>query len=334
MTLQPIGDLARMFVSRRQLTEVQAEVARRAAEVTTGLVADRGTQLKGDQTVAAALARDLDMASAFLRNAASLATSATALQMTLQTVDALAGEVSLRLLSPAVDRDGPITDVLAAQAREAFKGAVAALNTRVGGQTLLAGTATDGPATVDAETLLGLATAAATGQQSAADIAAAITAWFDDPAGFSTQAYLGGPARPAAPLAQGESAELPQTANEPVLRRTLAGLAIAALSTDLAGGGPSQVAAGLQRRAGEILIAGASDRTIMMADIGLAEERIAVAASRLQAETSALQRAQSDLLSADPYEAATQLSARQSQLETIYAVTARLSRLSLVEFLR
>jgi flagellar hook-associated protein 3 FlgL len=274
------------------------------------------------------------MASAFLRNAASLATSATALQMTLQTVDALAGEVSLRLLSPAVDRDGPITDVLAAQAREAFKGAVAALNTRVGGQTLLAGTATDGPATVDAETLLGLATAAATGQQSAADIAAAITAWFDDPAGFSTQAYLGGPARPAAPLAQGESAELPQTANEPVLRRTLAGLAIAALSTDLAGGGPSQVAAGLQRRAGEILIAGASDRTIMMADIGLAEERIAVAASRLQAETSALQRAQSDLLSADPYEAATQLSARQSQLETIYAVTARLSRLSLVEFLR
>jgi flagellar hook-associated protein 3 FlgL len=334
MTLQPIGDLARTFVSRRQLTEVQADMARRATEVTTGLVADRGAHLKGDLTVAAAVARDLEMATAFSRNADTLATTASALQSALQTVDALSADVSLRLLSPAADRDGPTTDILAAQAREAFEGAVAALNIRAGGQTLLAGTATDSPATVDAETLLGLATAAAAGQQTAADIATAIAAWFDDPAGFTAQAYLGGPARPAAPLAQGETAALPQTANDPALRRTLAGLAIAALSTDLALGGPSQVAANLQRRAGEMLIAGATDRIIMMADIGIAEERIAAVATRLQAETSALERAQSDLLSADPYDAATQLSARQSQLESIYAVTARLSRLSLVEFLR
>jgi flagellar hook-associated protein 3 FlgL len=36
----------------------------------------------------------------------------------------------------------------------------------------------------------------------------------------------------------------------------------------------------------------------------------------------------------DPYEAATKLEAAQSQLEALYTVTARLSRLNLVDFLR
>lgn len=334
MTLQPVGDLARMFVARRQMTEAQAEVTRRANEMTTGLVADRGAHLKGDQTVAAALAHDLAIVEALSRNAAALATTAGAMQSALQSLDALASDVGLRMLSPAADRDGPLTGTLAGQARQAFAGAVAALNTRAGGQTLFAGTATDGPATVDAETLLSLSSAAAAGQQTAADIAAAILAWFDDPAGFSAQGYLGGLSRPPAPLAPGETADLAPTAVDPAVRRTLAGLAIAALSVELAAGGPSEVASGLQREAGGILTAGGTERTAVMADLGLVEERISVAATRLGAERSAMARAQSDLLSADPYEAATQLSSRQSQLETIYAVTARLSRLSLVEFLR
>jgi flagellar hook-associated protein 3 FlgL len=334
MTLQPIGDLARMFVARRQMTEVQAGVTRAANEVTTGLVADRGAHLKGDQTVAAALSRDLAMVAALSRNAAGLATAAGALQTALQGVDDLAGDMSLGLLSPAADRDGPTTGTLAVQARQAFEGAVGLLNTQAGGQTLLAGTATDGPATVDAGSLLGLATAAAAGQQTAADIAAAIVAWFDDPAGFAAQGYRGGPPRPPVPLAPGETASLPQTAADPALRRTLAGLAIAALSVDLAAGGPSQVASGLQRAAGQILIAGGNDRTAGMAALGVTEERIAIVAARLDAEQSAMARAQSDLLAADPYEAATRLSSSQTQLETIYAVTGRLARLTLVEFLR
>jgi flagellar hook-associated protein 3 FlgL len=334
MTLQPIGDLARMFVARRQMTEAQAEVTRASNEVTTGLVQDRGAHLRGDQTVAAALSRDLAMVAALSRNAAALATTAGAMQSTLQGLDDLALDVSLRLLSPAADRDGPTTDNLAQQAREAFQGAVGLLNTRAGGQSLLAGTATDGPATVDAGTLLGLATAAAAGQQTAADIATAIVDWFDDPAGFAAQGYLGGPPRPAVPLAPGETAALPQTAADPALRRTLAGLAIAALSVDLAAGGPSQVASGLQRQAGQILFANGTDRTSLMAGLGTSEERIAAVATRLGAEQSAMARAQSDLLSADPFDAATQLSARQTQLETIYAVTGRLSRLTLVEYLR
>lgn len=334
MTPQPIGDLARIFVSRRQMTEVQSEVTRSAMEVTTGLIQDRAAHLKGDYTVAAALSRDLEMLGALSRNASGLATMAGAMQSALQALEATAADVALRLLSPAADRDGPTTDTLALQGRQAFEGAVAALNTQAGGQSLFAGTATDGPATVDVETLLGLAKAAAAGQQTASDIATAIVTWFDDPSGFAAQGYLGGPPRPAIPLVPGETATLPQTAVDPAFRRALAGLAIAALSVELSTGGPSQVASGLQRQAGQILFSNGTDRTALMADLGTVEERIAIAAQRLGAEQSAMTRAQSDLLSADPYEAATRLSSRQAQMETVFAVTARLSRLSLVEFLR
>jgi flagellar hook-associated protein 3 FlgL len=47
-----------------------------------------------------------------------------------------------------------------------------------------------------------------------------------------------------------------------------------------------------------------------------------------------LEIARADLVAIDPFEAATRMEAAQTQLETLYSVTARLSRLSLVDFLR
>jgi flagellar hook-associated protein 3 FlgL len=46
-----------------------------------------------------------------------------------------------------------------------------------------------------------------------------------------------------------------------------------------------------------------------------------------------LQNAQLSLLSVDPYETATKMQEMQTQLQTLYAITARAARLSLVDFL-
>ncbi len=43
--------------------------------------------------------------------------------------------------------------------------------------------------------------------------------------------------------------------------------------------------------------------------------------------------ARTELIGADPYDTATEMEAVQGQLETLYTVTARLSRLSLADFL-
>ena len=52
------------------------------------------------------------------------------------------------------------------------------------------------------------------------------------------------------------------------------------------------------------------------------------------AETTSLQIARNGITAVDPYETASRLEATRQQLETLYTLTARISRLSLVDFLR
>jgi flagellar hook-associated protein 3 FlgL len=78
----------------------------------------------------------------------------------------------------------------------------------------------------------------------------------------------------------------------------------------------------------------ASDRASLQGRLGLTQARIDQAQTRNTAEQSMLEIARADLVAIDPFEAATRMEAAQTQLETLYSVTARLSRLSLVDFLR
>jgi flagellar hook-associated protein 3 FlgL len=82
-----------------------------------------------------------------------------------------------------------------------------------------------------------------------------------------------------------------------------------------------------------VLLEAADARGALAARIGTAQERIANATTRNSAEATALQIARIGIVSADPYEAATALTEAESQLDTLYAVTARLSRLSLANYL-
>ena len=70
------------------------------------------------------------------------------------------------------------------------------------------------------------------------------------------------------------------------------------------------------------------------ARLGVSEVRIETVQSRNQAELLSLELAQSDLVGADPYRLATELEAVQTNLEMLYSITARLSRLNLTDFIR
>lgn len=55
---------------------------------------------------------------------------------------------------------------------------------------------------------------------------------------------------------------------------------------------------------------------------------------RLSAQRTSLEIAQNELSSADPYDTVMRLEETQFRLESLYTITARLSELSLVGFLR
>ncbi|OZA12697.1 MAG: flagellar biosynthesis protein FlgL, partial [Rhodobacterales bacterium 17-64-5] len=90
----------------------------------------------------------------------------------------------------------------------------------------------------------------------------------------------------------------------------------------------------LAQRAGQELLTSEDSRIALAARIGTAEAKVEAARTRNAAEETALGILRSDLGSVDPYEAATRLEAARNQLESLYLVTARVSRLSLTEFLR
>ena len=72
----------------------------------------------------------------------------------------------------------------------------------------------------------------------------------------------------------------------------------------------------------------------MAARVGILQGRIETAATRNSAETSALTITLSKFTEVDSYDSATMLTAVEGQQKTLYAVTARLSALSLLDYLR
>ena len=82
------------------------------------------------------------------------------------------------------------------------------------------------------------------------------------------------------------------------------------------------------------LLEGATQITYLRGELGQTEEAIEIAEARANAQLSALKINRSDLLSADPFETATALEDATTRLESLYTITARLSRLSLTDFLR
>jgi flagellar hook-associated protein 3 FlgL len=86
--------------------------------------------------------------------------------------------------------------------------------------------------------------------------------------------------------------------------------------------------------AGQNLLTVQDDLTNLRAGVGFAEARIENFQARTEAERISAEYAKGALLSVDPYEAATRLEDAQFQLESLYSVTVRLSRLNLTSFMR
>jgi len=73
--------------------------------------------------------------------------------------------------------------------------------------------------------------------------------------------------------------------------------------------------------------------TNLRADLGVYEERNAIEQKTLDTEETVLTASFNDLTARDQYEAATELQSLQTTLEASYLITARLSQLSLLNYL-
>jgi flagellar hook-associated protein 3 FlgL len=333
MTRLSVGDASLTNILARQGADLRAEVSRASQEVTTGKHTDLAKVLRGDVSPLLAIDASLTRLQAFRTTTQDAALQAAAQQTAMAGLSSLAAGITTTLLGARDFQTTAQISAIASDMRGRLESAVGLLNTQAADRAIFAGAATDTLPLGSADDLLAALEVAAAGATTAGDVAAAVTTWFADPLGYGTF-YRGGAPLSDAPIAPGETAELSTTALDPAIRDTLAGFAMAALlDRGMLAGNPEERAY-LAQRAGQELLTTEDARITLAARIGSVEAQIEAARTRNGAEETALGILRSDIGSVDPYEAASRLEAARSQLESLYLVTARVSRLSLVEFLR
>ena len=333
MTRISVGDASLTNILARQGAELRATVSRTSQEVTTGRHTDLPKALRGDVSPLLAIDASLTRLQAFRTTAKDAALHTAAQQVALGALSDLAKGITTTLLGAPEFQTQAQVNAIASDMRGRLESAVGLLNTQAAGRAIFSGTSADRIPLGTADDLLAALETAATGATTAGTVAAAVEGWFADPLGYAAF-YQGGGALSGVPIAAGETAEIPTTAMDPAIRDTLKGLALAALLDRgmLAGNGEERAL--LAERAGQVLLTSEDARITLSARIGSVEAQIEAARTRNGAEETALGILRSDIGAVDPYEAATRLEAAEAQLESLYLVTARVSRLSLVEFLR
>lgn len=328
-----VGDASLTNILARQGADLRAQVQRAAQEVASGRQSDVGASLRGDLSPLLAIDASLSRLSAYKSTATDAAVQTAAQQSAIAGLSELVRGVSTALMGMRDVSTPAQINTLASDSRGRLASVIGLLNTQAGGRAVFSGVETDTLPLGSADDLLAALETAAVGSTTAGQVAAAVTTWFDDPLGFGTF-YQGGAALAPAPIAAGETADLSTTAMDPAIRDTIAGLAMAALLDRGILAGDLAERARLAATAGQELTRSEEDRVTLAARIGTVEAQIEAARSRNGAEETSLGILRSDIGSVDPYEAATRLENVRAQLEALYLVTARVSRLSLTEYIR
>ena len=314
-------------------SRTRAALARLGGELASGRVADAAAALRHDFAPLGAAERTLataassDAAIGHGRRVAAAAEAALA--------RGAAGLDGLRdALGPAIaGAAAPDLAEVGAAARDVLSDLLAAFGTRVDGRAVFDGGRADAGPFPDPEAVLADLDAMAAAAPDADALAAQVSAYFAPAGGLLTTRAA---APPGAVLTiragPGEVERLDLSARGADARAALE--AVAQVAARAALPPAAQDGASLAGPAQAALAEAAGSVTALRAETGRFWAALDRAADRRADAAAAATGARSDLVGADPYETATRLEQEAARLETIYALTARLGRLRLTDYLR
>ena len=337
MNFISVGDLSRIFTLRNSNVNLRSNIQKLSQEVTTGLRSDIPKHLNGDLVEFAKIQHGLDQAQAYRRTSSEAASTASAMQAALGLLQDIADTTGGSMISDTSLAASHSLKSAAAASASQLSSVISALNTSVGGRFVFSGTRVGGPAMVSAEDLVGQARSIVSGAASPDEALQRMNDWFDaapGTGGFSDTAYQGsiGPAAEFG-VDTATTISFPQTANDTATRKILLGLTIGTLVSKGVFEGDHAAQAMMMRAGGAALIAGNADMAIVRSELGMTEQVIERSSVRLDATLTNLQIERTNLIQADTYEAGSQLIQAEAQLEALFAMTARLSNLSLAKYL-
>ena len=336
MSWATLGTLALPFHLQRTGVQARSDLARHSHELTTGRVQSPARHLRGDIAGLHSVENRLVRIDGFQNALKQTVTASDLAQKALSKVALSGQDLAEKLVLTAQSIAGPAARTVAAQAaRNTIEETISALSLSVAGRSVFSGVHSDRAPLASADALLAALGAEVAGLTTAADVTTALEAYFDDPdGGFATDIYRGGPAAVGGAIDDGQTAPALPTADDPAIRRQLMSAAIVvlidngALTLD-----PAEEGA-LQQRAMIGLMENGASLAALQARVGDVQATLDQRQIRLSIERDRLEVARADMIGVDAYKAAMAVEQSRVQLESIYAVTSRIARLSLTEYLR
>ncbi|MGR3761329.1 flagellin [Roseobacteraceae bacterium NS-SX3] len=334
MIISSYGDLAQHMFLRTRNAELQQDIATLSNEFATGKSADLTKKLGGDFTYLADIESTLNRLDSYTVANGEVQLYATSIQDSLGKIQSKV--VSMRNdiinISPALD----LADAaqMSTSARLELENSITTLNAWAGGRSLFSGTASDTSPLNGADVMMTELVTEVSGLTTASDIIQTVKDWFNDPAGFDAAMYKGSNT-PFSPVnvGAGEQVSLSVKANDPELKHAMQSFAMLALINEPALSIPDGAKLDLVRAAGGEL-ASSNDQLIgLQADVGFIEGQLERASARNEATKTSLSITKNNLVSADPFETYTKLEEAQTQLQSLYTVTARSAELSLLRYM-
>lgn len=336
MSFTSLGDLAQNLLLRRQSASLQRSLSNLTSELVSGKYHDVAQSISGDFGPLATIERSLQVFEGFKAARSETDVVLTASQTTLSGLHTIVGDLGHEILAAVSLGQSNNVNAFINKASDQFENAVLLMNSRVGDRYLFSGQNATTPPIADPDAILTELRTATAAAVTSADFEQAIDDWFDLPGGgFDTLGYFGGDARNGAVrVGPSQQVRFEQTADSPAFKETLRSLGKLVLLSEGAFQSDTTSRFDVAQSAALGLIEAENHFTTQQATLGVSQGLLAAAEAQIEAERIALSEARSKLTDKDPFETASELEAVQTQIETLYTVTARNSRLNLMEYLR
>lgn len=334
MQINSYPDLLSFTRRNRTTAQIRERIQTTSQEAVTGLKSDLTKATDGDLGRAHLLKKaqsDIEQSQNINTLSKSrLSLMSGALTSTLDVIDNIDSRAIVALNTDNVFG----TDALISEARASVENIMSSLSVKHGERNLFSGDRTDTATFGDADVFLSdienlIATAPDTG--------AAITAiddYFSDGGDFETRIYQGGDGKPPAlPLGNGRTIEVPVSGKSESIKDVLKGLAILATSKSALPEGDKASFDTLVTNGAASITKATSGIVRLNGELGIFAQSLESAAEQHESEALDLATSFQNLFGRDQFEAAGELKQLQVQLEASYAITARLSNLTLTNFL-
>ena len=319
----------------RMVANMRRDAGDAQVAAVTGRPADLAASLDGRVNEAVLMGKSLADYESYAEAIALAEARTDTIQQRLDHISAsgqsLANSVDTLLTNGTADN----FTIVSEEGQQLLEGIVSALNSSFAGRSLFGGDLGVGSAISDTDTIMAGALPILSAGTSASAAYSALEAAFIAPGGFfDTTVYTGGTGNsPRTEVAAGEVVETTVRADEEPIRRMLLNTAVVSAAYDLSNGIPDFLRRDLIEL-GSIGLRNAVDGVIgLQGRLGAAEERIATVKARNIAEEATMTVRFNEFTGADQYTEALRLSEIEAHLEAAFSITARLSRMSLANYL-